>query len=313
MSYDLSGFDKDSLYLIRLIAMYFDCDMLSSHKIGEGFYGVVYLVKIKKDPYKVIVKLYKHSGRNVLESEQLSLLRKYALLKVPQTYHIHHYSEAIPFEVLIMEFIEGVNASMLPTDHPNSASFAQDMIENLLHLHSISHKRGFGTRAEMFDEWKPCLRNRLNKMHQLLHSNYKDCISPYVMEAADKSLEAFDTIFSEPIKKSSLIHSDYNLWNILVDKKSAKITAVIDPIDAGWADKEMDLFHLQNADGDRFKLLERYKHNAHLSHLFPVKNAFYWFWDDIKHMQNMGWYEEERFTSFGKKLITLMQEHIGRL
>lgn len=145
-------------------------------------------------------------------------------------------------------------------------------------------------------------------MYQILHSKYKDRVSPYVMAVADKSLEEFDNIFAEPIEKSSLIHSDYNLWNILVDEKSAKLTAVIDPIDAGWADREMDLFHLQNADGDRFGLLEHYKHYAKLSELFDVKNAFYWFWDDIKHMENMGWYNEERFTAFGKKIITLMEK-----
>jgi fructosamine-3-kinase len=184
------------------------------------------------------------------------------------------------------------------------------MVGNLIHLHSITNEKGFGMGNEMFSDWKSCFGCRINKMHQILHEDYKDSVSPYVMEVADKSIEAFDKIFAEPIEKSSLIHSDYNLWNILVDEKSAKITAIIDPIDAGWADKEIDLFHLENADGDRFELLKRYKRNSNISELFPVKNAFYWFWDDIKHMENMGWYEEERFTSFGNRLTSLMEEYI---
>lgn len=312
MNYDLSVLEKDSTCIKRLIDMYFGCDLLSAHKIGEGFYGIVYLVNIKKEPYKVIVKWYKHSGRNLLENQQLNLLRKYSLIKVPQTYYVHNCSEDIPFEVLMMEFIEGINASMLPTDHPNRDAFVDEMVGNLIHLHSISNEMGFGMGNEMFPDWKSCFGSRVKRMHQIIHADYKDRVSPYVVKIADKSFEAFDKIFAEPIEKSSLIHSDYNLWNILVDEKSAKITAVIDPIDAGWADKEMDLFHLQNADGDRFGLLECYKRNVKLSELFAVKNAFYWFWDDVRHMENVGWYEEERFTSFGNRLITLMEEYIGK-
>lgn len=310
MNYDLSVIEKNPLFITRLIDMYFSCDLLSVHKIGEGFYGVVYLVNIRKEPFKVIVKLYKHSGRNLLENQQLNLLRKYSLVKVPLIYYVHSNGDDIPYEALIMEFIEGITASMLPTDHPNREAFAEEMVGNLLHLHSITNEKGFGTGNEMFADWKCCFGQRLSRMHQILQADFKNRISPFVIEVANKSFEAFDAIFAESVEKSSLIHSDYNLWNILVDEKSAKITAVIDPIDAGWADKEMDLFHLQNTDGDRFELLERYKRNVKLSELFAVKNAFYWFWDDIKHMENMGWYNEEHFTSFGTRLITLMREYI---
>lgn len=55
-------------------------------------------------------------------------------------------------------------------------------------------------------------------MNHILHADYKDRVSSYVMEVADKSFQVFDKIFGEPIKKSSLIHSDYNLWNIIVDE-----------------------------------------------------------------------------------------------
>jgi fructosamine-3-kinase len=311
MKYSNSILNEKSRYITWLIDNYLNCDMLSFNEIGEGFYGTVYLIHIAKDPYKLIVKMYKHSGRGVLEYQQLSLLRKHSLLKVPQVYFVHNKSEAVPFDVLIMEYIEGINASKLPTEHPNRDAFADEMIANLIHIHSISNENGFGVMGEMYPDWKTCLGIKIRKMHLILHSNFQELISPYVMEIADKSIEAFDKIFVSPVK-SSLIHSDYNLWNILVDEKSAKITAVIDPIDAGWADREMDLFHLQNANGDRFELLERYQRNVKLSELFPLKDAFYWFWDDIKHMENTGWYDENRFTSFANMLSKLLEEYVGK-
>lgn len=311
MNYCLSILEQDNKYISRIIDMYFGCDVLFAKKIGEGFYGGVYIVDIGKEPSRVVVKWYKQSGRNKREEKQLSLLRKYSLIKVPETYFAHNHSEDIPFEALIMEYVEGVNAANLPTDHENKEKFVDEMVGNLIHLHSISNVNGFGDGEKMFSDWKTCYGERVKNLHQILHAEMKDTVSPYVMKVADESWDAFDKIFTEPVEKSSLIHSDYNLWNILVDKKSAKITAVIDPLDAGWADREIDLFHLQNADGDRFGLLKHYQRHIKLSELFVVKNTFYWFWDDIKHMINMGWYDEESFISFGKKLLTLKQEYIG--
>jgi aminoglycoside phosphotransferase (APT) family kinase protein len=311
MEYDLTVLERDSLYISRLIDSYFHCDVSGWRKAGQGFYGAVYLVDIPKGPRKVILKCYKHRGRNRREAEQLDLLRKYSLLKIPDVFHVHNYNEEIPFEILIMEYIGGINASGLPSDHPHRDSFVEEMVDNLIHLHSISNEKGFGFDGMMYPDWTSCWRDRVGKMHQILHADFSNVVCPYAMEAADRSFEAFDQIFSEPIARSSLIHSDYNLWNILVDERTAKITAVIDPIDAGWADSELDLFHLQNAEGDRFGLLDHYRSHAQLSRLFPVKNAFYWFWDDIKHLENMGWYEEKRFTEFGRRVLTLMDEHIG--
>ncbi|WP_105616328.1 phosphotransferase [Vallitalea okinawensis] len=311
MNYDLSFLEEDNQYISRIIDKYYGCDVIFTKKIGEGFYGGVYIVDIGKEPSRVVVKWYKQSGRNIQEEKQLKLLRKHSLIKVPEVYFVHSHSEDIPFEALLMEYVEGVNAASLPTDHINRDKFVEEMVGNLIHLHSISNNNGFGDGVKMFSDWRTCYGERINNLHQILHLDFKDTISPYLMKVVDESWDSFDKIFVEPVEKSSLIHSDYNLWNILVDKNSAKITAIIDPLDAGWGDKEIDLFHLQNADGDRFGLLQYYQRNSELSELFIVKNAFYWFWDDIKHMINMGWYDEESFTSSGKKLLSLKHEYIG--
>lgn len=308
MSYDLLCLEKDPEILTKLINTYFDCDVTQYKKVGEGFYGQVYLVEILKSPYRLIVKWYKHTGNNQRENRQLALLKKHSLLKIPDVYYVHNYTKDVPYEAVIMEYIEGVNASHLPTNHPNKDKFIKAMGDNLIHLHGITNKDGFGDGNNMFPDWKSCLRNKLDNWYEDLKTNEQ--ISKKVMSYVDISFEKFNDIFAETIEKSSLIHSDYNLWNILVDAKTAKITGIIDPLDAGWADKELDLFHLQNADGDRFGLLDYYKNNTAVSELFPVKNAFYWFWDDIKHLINVGWYDEKRFVSFGERMVSLMKEYL---
>lgn len=297
--------------LTKLINKHFSCDITNLQKIGEGFYGVVFKATIPKEPYRVILKCYKTPGRHISEADQLNLLRKYSLIKIPNVYVIHDQTEGIPVDALIMEYIDGTNAAHLPTDHPHRNHFIKQMVDNLLHIHSITHHKGFSIGTHVFyPDWQKCFSHHINQLYQILLTNHQDLVVPYVLDIAELSIEKMEGIFKEPIKKSSLIHSDYNLWNILVNEKTANITAVIDPLDVSWADRELDLFHLQNADGDRFGLLDYYRHHHRLSDLFEVKNAFYWFWDDIKHLENMGWYDEGHFVRQGENLEKFIRQYL---
>lgn len=313
MRYNLNNMNEDCQYINLLMSNYFQCNVINSRKIGEGFYGVVYYAEIDKEPYRVIIKWYKHSGNNRSEMENLELLKKYSLLKVPDVYFIHSSDQEIPYEALCMEFIEGINAAQLETDHVNRDKFVEQMVNNLLHLHNITNDEGFEYDKLYYSEWKDCYRARIDYYYYAIMNNdvYKKVFSTNVLDKLEKSLLMYDEVFEQQISRSSLIHGDYNLWNILVDPVTANVTAVIDPMDCGWSDKELDLFHLQNADGDRFGLLEYYKKHADLTTNFPVKNTFYWLWDDVKHTVNTGWYDEERYSQMGEKLLDLKDKHIG--
>lgn len=310
MDIDVSVLTREHPFFLSFCDRAFGCMPASIHKIGEGFYGAVFVAALPKDPGRAVIKCYKNRGYGARERFQLELLRRHSLLKIPTVYHLHTPDQELPFEALAMEFVEGISAAELPVNHPYAGRFAREMIENLLHLHSISNPEGFGGPDGMFPDWNRCYRTRLDGLHRRLDTDPNNRMSPSVRRIAEASLAAFDRVFAEPPPASSLTHSDYNLWNILVDPKTGHITAVIDPLEAGWADPEIDLFHLQNADGDRFSLLARYQEERAPSQLFPVKNAFYWFWDDVKHMLNVGWYDEERFQAFGNRLTGLMQQYL---
>lgn len=308
--YCIKELDKKTI-ISKLITKYYDAQILSLSSAGEGFYGIVYLAKITKEPHTLIIKCYKNEKRHIAEATQLNLLRKHSLMKIPTIYKIHDHTEDIPMDALLMEYVHGTNASHLPTDHPHRHRFTQEMIDNLLHLHSTSNERGFSMDLDTFyPNWNTCYKQQIDTLYKTLIDKHRDNIAPYIMTTVEESLGKFDRIFSELIEKSSLIHSDYNLWNVLVNQETAHIQAIIDPLNACWADSELDLFHLQNADGDRFGLLDYYKSHYPLTDLFPVKNAFYWFWDDIKHMVNMGWYEEKYFISQGNKLQNMMNQYL---
>ena len=127
------------------------------------------------------------------------------------------------------------------------------------------------------------------------------------MGVIDRSFEAFGSIFEGASRRPSLVHSDYNAWNMMVDPKTYELTGVIDPIDAGWSDYEIDLFHLANCRPD-LKLLDRYLQEIEVDERFCLRYRFYRFWDDVKHYLRMGWYGEERFRHYARELEQAMDE-----
>jgi hypothetical protein len=94
---------------------------------------------------------------------------------------------------------------------------------------------------------------------------------------------------------------------MMVDPETLTLTGIIDPIDAGWSDPEIDLFHLPNARPD-FGLLDRYLQEIQVDESFWARFHFYKFWDDVKHYLRMGWYEEARFRSYAQDLEKAMNE-----
>lgn len=80
-----------------------------------------------------------------------------------------------------------------------------------------------------------------------------------------------------------MIQGDYNMWNVMLDKDQSAAAAVIDPFNFCWADSELDLYQLNNANGKYFGLLENYRSKIPLSKNFEVKNSFYELFTEIMH------------------------------
>ena len=59
------------------------------------------------------------------------------------------------------------------------------------------------------------------------------------------------------------------------------MTAIIDPLESKWADKEYELFQLRNLTGDRFRLYETYKSKYPVSEKCDIKTAFYALYNEV--------------------------------
>ena len=120
------GFLKDGMHLDQLIVKQFNSPVVTISKVGQGFYAHVYKVRLEADPREVIVKCHKYAGRGEKEKAQLEVLRRHATVRVPRVYSLHHYSQALPCEALMMEYIPGVNASQVQfPDERLKARFVQ--------------------------------------------------------------------------------------------------------------------------------------------------------------------------------------------
>jgi len=283
--YDLTPASQPS-HAARLSRRVFQANLLDYQVAGQGFYGAVYRAVLDRAPGMVIFKWYKHSGSAAREARNLEIIRRHSLLKVPGVYHIHTASDEIPFEVLLMEHLPGVTAAEVSfTDPAARAAFIESLVTNLQALHAVSHPSGFGDLdGPFYPAWPVYFRTRIEREIQAVRPLY---VSPgfpsRFHDLIETAYACFDRILAGSNSRSSLVHSDYNLWNVLVDPLTCRVTGIIDPMSVCWADRELDLFQLYNGPGAQLGLLERYLRAQPVDAEFFLRSSFYRFWDDVHH------------------------------
>ncbi len=262
--------------------------------LGGGFYGKVFLVSLPGCG-QVAAKLYRFAGFARRESEQLKALAVHSLLRMPKVFGVVEAGmSGGAYDVLLMEYLEGVNAGVqdvrtIPEDA--RTRIRDQIVDNLIRLHETVNPEGFGPLdAKVFcprweDYYYP-VANAIVKKARVLHK--KGRLTDEILEVFERSFRRFDEVFSCPVKKASLIHGDYNTWNILLVPDRSRVGAVIDPYGCCWSDSEYDLYQLDNANGRDWGLLERYAAKKSLSPNFPAKRAFYELYTEISHYYDSG-------------------------
>ena len=286
--------------------------------LGGGFYGRVFLIKIDREPYNVVLKIYMYDGFAQREAAQLRELSAHSLIKVPDVYFYHNaeneghpdtgakystgaHPEAspqptafarngirIPNDVLAMEFIDGINVGSreLSLDSRLKMRLAEAIVENQISYHNTTNPEGFGDigSGRYEPDWVKYYYPRAESAFYKIEEMYsKAKIDQAVMSAAGRAFNNFHRIFYLPVQKASLIHADYNTWNILFDRDITVTKAVIDPFNCCWSDSELDLYQLTHANGDYFGLLDLYKAKAGVSENFQLKNGYYELYTELMH------------------------------
>lgn len=259
------------------------------HRVGGGFYADVYKFDFPNKETQII-KVYKSQGIMEKEVSQIQMLSKYALFPMPKAIWTHTADDSFSYDILAMNFLEGENGGKAFYLNPTKKSkLAEQVVDNLIAFHNVHNPEGFGqingdkyykTFNEYYKEKAAdilAMAKKLNKDGQL---------TDYVLDIVNQAVNSFDKIFCIPITESSLIHGDYNMWNVMIDKKNSAVTAIIDPCGCMWADNEYDLYQLNNANGKHLKLFETYAKKKKLSENCRQKMVFYELFTEIEHYHN---------------------------
>lgn len=279
-------------------------NIISVKRINGGFYGLVFLLKTSKAPETIIAKVYYKTGFMALECTQLNLLRKFALTKVPEIYKMSEKAENGYFDVMFMEYLDGVNGSQIKNATESEKERLRNQItDNLLAIHSVKNPEGFGelTAKDFASSWETYYKRIVEERINFLHS--KKRIPKKITETANFLYDNFDKVFSQTVGEASLIHGDYNMWNLMVDPDTKQLIGMIDPMGCSYSDSVLDLFQLENANGNDFGLIDCYMKKTGLGEEIYVKNGFYGFFDDVKHYQLSGLVDIKHIIEYGNQAL----------
>lgn len=272
-------------YAEEIAEKHYSCKIISIDYVGGGSFGYVFKLKLPVQPYTIILKACRVDGMSKNEVNALKTLGSDTLIHIPEVYFTFDATDDIPIDFIGEEFIEGSDCftdySKLFKGKSKKQKFANEIANALGHWHNITNDKFGDINNPQYDNWldfyKPFAQDILTTSVQL---NKNGTIDNKTLQTMQRAWKHFDYIFSDPIEKASLIHGDLNVMNIMSDK-NLNITAIIDPLECKWADKEFDLFQLRNLTGEQFKLYKTYKKRNTVSEKCDIKCAFYALYHEV--------------------------------
>lgn len=277
--------EEVSVYAVAVLEKELNCSVKKIGYVGGGSFGYVYKAQINKEPETLIIKACRTDCMCKREAKELAVLSDGSDIKMPKVYFTFLKNEEIPIDFICMEFIQGTDCftdfKKLFKSRKRKEEFADKVTSNMNIWHSRTNDKFGPIENPCYDTWlefyKPFAEDILNTARELRKERK---IKKFVVDTMEKAWTAFPYIFSEEVKTASLIHGDLNVMNIMSDK-DLNPTAIIDPLESRWADKEYDIFQLRNMTGNCFGLYEMYKSKYPVSEKCDIKTAFYALYNEI--------------------------------
>ena len=268
--------DNKTLFTLipEKIKEYMNLDTLSIKFIGGGSNGKAFRCTLPDK--SIVVKAFRIEGMMEKESAQLRAIKENTSVAVPEIYFSCSDSRVA---LLGMGFIEGTNVlspSYLFKSKAKKKAFAEEVIGNLLEIHSVKGEKYGSLLNPTYDSWTEYYEKEhiIPKMQGLKDLCSKGKYSKKSYALLEKAAEIYKEKAIEP-DCPVLIHGDINIMNIMADPKTMKLRGFIDPAGYIYADREYDLFQLLNMWGNSFYLYETYKKHYPLSENADFRIAFY--------------------------------------
>jgi len=284
-------------------------NLINIQKYNHGGYSHVYKANCEKTGLEIIIKVYFKTGFMQQEIRELDELRKYSEVAIPEVYGYFLGNDNLN-DIFFMECMPGEVVRYVKFDNEKEKVKTVDsVVDTHIAIHNVTNPNGFGDLdCEIYSQsWENLFRNLIDNYYRYIIGLKENAMTEKARTFFEEAYYSFDSVFTEPVKKSSLIHGDYKMKNILIDPKTFKLTAIFDPMGCCYGDREADLFPYINPKDSKFGFLENYNSKICLSEKFPLKNNYYFLWNELKHFVLMGYCFNDILEQLGQSIHDMLK------
>lgn len=290
-------------------------EVLNKHLIdiklhSSGAYSNVYKAKDDKTNIEIIIKVFYKNGFVLNEIRELEELRKYSIVQVPEIYG-YSLGDDNKSDMFFMELMPGIPVRYMEFKNESKREkIANEVVDAHISIHNIKNPNGFGSLDcdTYSNSWESTYKSRIDSYYNYINNIQNNQLTEKARNYIDEAYYNFDKVFQQPVRESSLLHGDFKMKNILIDPNTYKLTAILDPMGCGYGDRESDLFpYINHPEDVKFKLLDNYNSKVQLSDNFPLKNQYYFLWNEVKLYVFMGYCMNEAYEKIGDEIHNMLR------
>lgn len=255
--------------------------------IGKGASACVYKVDIEESPHSIAVKCSDNAELLRQEYQQIKFINDRVDCKLPRLHHFGMCRDGSA--VMIMEHFDGVSASKLKKVRKAKESLPDEIVDNLLKIHSVHNDKFGPIENAVYDTWYDYFSAFANEIYSFAKDSYENSkLSKKVFKAVELSYEKLSEILRDTEGVPTLIHGDYWQPNFIVNPDTYALVGVIDPFNLLWAEPEYELFTLTVGGSKKLKLYENYKSKITPSKYCDLKVELYALYNELLWYKKLG-------------------------
>lgn len=254
---------------------------------GKGASACVYKVDIEEIPYSIAVKCSDNAELLRQEYQQIKFINDRVDCKLPRLYHFGICRDGSA--VMIMEHFDGVSASKLKKVRKAKESLPNEIVDNLLKIHSVHNEKFGPIDNAVYDTWYDYYSEFADEIYRFVKDSYENGrLRKKVFTAVSLSYEKRKEILRDTDGTPTLIHGDYWQPNFIVNPDTYALVGVIDPFNILWAEPEYELFTLTVGGSKKLKLYENYKSKITPSKYCDLKVELYALYNELLWYKKLG-------------------------
>lgn len=275
---------------------------------GKGASACVYKVDVEEIPYGIAVKCSDNAELLKQEYQQIKFINDRVDCKLPRLYHFGMCRDGSA--VMIMEHFDGVSASKLKKVRKAKESLPNEIVDNLLKIHSVHNEKFGPIDNAVYDTWYDYYSEFADEIYRFVKDSYENGrLRKKVFTAVSLSYEKRKEILRDTDGTPTLIHGDYWQPNFIVNPDTYALVGVIDPFNILWAEPEYELFTLTVGGSKKLKLYENYKSKITPSKYCDLKVELYALYNELLWYKKLGSVSTGYLLYRSRRLITQMKRN----